>query len=626
MESTLSKACKKDGQLEDSLLFIWKDLEFGGGNSLGFPVSQFKKLARRVKFYCELIGSTKKLQIQTSQRGPQSLTNSIPKPLVSFDERYLQHFLKLIHISASKAASCNISMNLGQSTESRMGISFEDSISPSHSGSCDLTSFVVECPLPAGPGNMERSPPGHWIIGSVTQSKSMINILKSSLFRQYVTPDSNANSKSLFDVEGSLYSDGILNPLPKFQNEITLGVDGMHGSEKGHESFFSISSTNSSWSDRSSTSSTCFGLAAFSQGRLQCTWKCGVPHYVFSTDNQGEVYQADLLKLDSSDDKTVDYAYLFHLGVSGQIEQEAYSNELPLVGKMKVSSSFTLCPNNTIIMETEFVLFGPPENQEGEVQTSGHRHTKSLGFTRKVAKAFRTGRGSHKKTTSKFVGTNTVPENHSWEPCSDICNDNDQSPSVDLLGNDLPPNLESIAIVARNHLHKSNKKVESGWGLKFLKKNRVKKAGACLETTLNSDCCPQSPGGCSMSMEILVPAGFHGGPRTSEGGPSNLIQRWKSGGVCDCGGWDTGCALTVLNARSSKEVNLILADAPDECKSFDIFIQGSEQSVPTLRMVKLHDDAYNVHFKSSLSALQSFSIAVAIRHMQCPTLRPKNML
>lgn len=47
-----------------------------------------------------------------------------------------------------------------------------------------------------------------------------------------------------------------------------------------------------------------------------------------------------------------------------------------------------------------------------------------------------------------------------------------------------------------------------------------------------------------ISTTVLLPSGIHSLP--SKGGPSSLIERWNSGGSCDCGGWDLGCKLRVL--------------------------------------------------------------------------------
>lgn len=47
-----------------------------------------------------------------------------------------------------------------------------------------------------------------------------------------------------------------------------------------------------------------------------------------------------------------------------------------------------------------------------------------------------------------------------------------------------------------------------------------------------------------LSMTAILPGGAHSLP--SKGEPSSLIERWKSGGSCDCGGWDLGCQIRLL--------------------------------------------------------------------------------
>lgn len=119
-----------------------------------------------------------------------------------------------------------------------------------------------------------------------------------------------------------------------------------------------------------------------------------------------------------------------------------------------------------------------------------------------------------------------------------------------LLGKNVPTNFEVAAIVVKEHVpFNCLDKVEGGWGLKFLKK-------------LPSEGCGKNED-YSNSMNIVIPAGIHGGPKTRDGLPSSLIDRWKSGGCCDCGGWDEGCPLTVFQ------------DVHGECKTIDIVTQVS---------------------------------------------------
>lgn len=56
------------------------------------------------------------------------------------------------------------------------------------------------------------------------------------------------------------------------------------------------------------------------------------------------------------------------------------------------------------------------------------------------------------------------------------------------------------------------------------------------------------------STTVILPGGFHSLP--NKGIPSPLIDRWKSGGLCDCGGWDIGCKLRILSNQNSKCCNI----------------------------------------------------------------------
>ena len=49
------------------------------------------------------------------------------------------------------------------------------------------------------------------------------------------------------------------------------------------------------------------------------------------------------------------------------------------------------------------------------------------------------------------------------------------------------------------------------------------------------------------SVFAIIPCGIHGVSSTGE--PTPLIEKWKSGGSCDCGGWDEGCMLTILTDK-----------------------------------------------------------------------------
>ncbi|KAJ1377945.1 hypothetical protein SESBI_48370, partial [Sesbania bispinosa] len=274
-------------------------------------------------------------------------------------------------------------------------------------------------------------------------------------------------------------------------------------------------------------------------------------------DDQKEVYVANLRKVDSTEDKALDYVYHFHKG--GQKGHVIPDNDLQLVGKMNVSTSFTLCPSNCKVKETEFTLFQNAEIYDKEMYTSEYSHRKNKGLTKKVSQVFRTSPSSKRRTLSKFGGSSAIAESCPWEPYA--------LGGANLLETNVPHNFEMAAIVVKDHLPCNKPDKVGGWGLKFLKKSGVN------QTTLPSESCNKNNGDCSSTTSILIPAGLHGGPRTRNGGPSSLIDRWRSGGHCDCGGWDEGCPLTVLQRRSSKAEVLSQVDTQGECKSVDLITQ-----------------------------------------------------
>lgn len=47
-------------------------------------------------------------------------------------------------------------------------------------------------------------------------------------------------------------------------------------------------------------------------------------------------------------------------------------------------------------------------------------------------------------------------------------------------------------------------------------------------------------------MLVVIPGGNHSLPSNGGCGPSPLLDRWRFGGGCDCGGWDMACPLTIF--------------------------------------------------------------------------------
>nr|GEY76412.1 hypothetical protein [Tanacetum cinerariifolium] len=486
------------------------------------------------------------------------LNKLIPKQIMTMEEKYLRHCLELIHTSAMTANSWPIS-------SSRV-------VGGRNGGRDALFLFS------SGNENFVMSSSVDPIVGSITGSRTMINLLNSHLLRQLGTSHddiSNRNTGAL-EVRESICVDS----SHDIQKKRVLPEDQIFGCSPVHKRLVSHSSTYSTFSDPStSSSSSSSSSSGYCQGMLHCSWNYGFPRYVFSVEDQREVYTTNLSKADSIRDDSCDYIYSFY-SRAGKRENVIHDEESEPIGKMRVSTSFTVCPQGTDIMETQYILYATGEHSEGGTHTPNQTVKKSKGLSKKVSNIFK-GNHIRRRTSSKFDGSVAIQ---------------DTSLELNEEGNlfhdsSFPSNTELAAIVVKDHIPDSQKKVEvGGWGLKFLKE------------------------------------GVHGGPRTKNGGPSSLVERWSSGGSCDCGGWDIGCPLTILNAGPNNKDVLYQAGVFGKSHSFELYTQGCKQSMPVIEVTNVHDGLYYIHYQSSVSALQSLSIAVAIIHSHSPTLKPKLLL
>lgn len=112
------------------------------------------------------------------------------------------------------------------------------------------------------------------------------------------------------------------------------------------------------------------------------------------------------------------------------------------------------------------------------------------------------------------------------------------------------------------------------------------------------------------STTVILPGGVHSLP--NKGIPSPLIDRWKSGGLCDCGGWDVGCKLRILSNQKRR-----CCKTSRTCQAclnpnrLDLYAQGeAQQNRPILNLVPHKNGIYAIEFSSSITALQAFFISV----------------
>lgn len=74
-----------------------------------------------------------------------------------------------------------------------------------------------------------------------------------------------------------------------------------------------------------------------------------------------------------------------------------------------------------------------------------------------------------------------------------------------------------------------------------------------------------------LGVTVILPTGVHGLP-TEEGVPSPLIDRWRSGGACDCGGWDLGCSLSILDNLEQPDLSFSHAGfTSDDASLLDLY-------------------------------------------------------
>ncbi|CAL0302662.1 unnamed protein product [Lupinus luteus] len=122
----------------------------------------------------------------------------------------------------------------------------------------------------------------------------------------------------------------------------------------------------------------------------------------------------------------------------------------------------------------------------------------------------------------------------------------------------------------------------------------------------------------SFTPTVILPGGVHSS--SNRGEPTPLIHRWKSGGLCDCGGWDVGCKLLVLsNQKQCSNVSR---------SRFQLFVEeGAEHNTPLFSLAPSTDGFYSVEFSSTITHLQAFFISVVLLSSQkLPSTMNKNEL
>ncbi|EHA8591509.1 hypothetical protein COCNU_scaffold065735G000010 [Cocos nucifera] len=328
----------------------------------------------------------------------------------------------------------------------------------------------------------------------------------------------------------------------------------------------------------------------------------GTPSFEFSVKDPADVLSAKTWRTDNA----FNWVYTFHgckkrINNTGRGTKDRNVQSPHMVGQMQVSCY--LCSemrengslDNSSV--TEFILYDTVQARRSFA----------------VEERLKCSSGSIEPHT-EFVSENSMIDGplersnsmehqlharHAISSC-----DSDASTSYPWSPADLRPQVEIAAIVIRVPFNKKKKDMKA--------EMVGSKENSNLSNVIGGDRGREMmTGGLDPGiMKVVIPSGKHGLPNTDEGGPLSLLDRWRFGGGCDCGGWDMGCPVDVFGNASADD----WADYLTMEKPMALFVQGTKEKLPALSMMADGKGQYSVDFHAQLSALQAFSICIALLH------------
>ncbi|MCL7040183.1 hypothetical protein MKW94_020894 [Papaver nudicaule] len=368
-------------------------------------------------------------------------------------------------------------------------------------------------------------------------------------------------------------------------------------------------------------------------GQLKLEHKHGVPFFEFSLkDPEEDVLAAKPWRADG----TSNWVYTFH---SVNSCKRKSSNRSPWGAKERQNDSVVaqmqacsyLCSdlreNGDLdsSMMSEFVLYDVAHARKSSRRSSTDITKSPADVAKGVDTTCETQSmvvDNHPYKSNEVLAPHEDPLNHRHEVrhSSGSVGDSGTSPTYPWALGDLLPNLEIAGIVIQVPFEKRES----------LKGDKQEDTTACVGYSRNSSVCTGVNNRNSESLApgirrrrnltnvtVVTPSGTHGLPSSEKGGvgPSSLLERWRSSGVCDCGGWDMACPLLVLDSARAQNVavgsGLRLIDNK---QPLELFVQSAKEKIPALTIKAINDGQYEVDFHAKLSKLQAFSICVAILH------------
>jgi len=292
-------------------------------------------------------------------------------------------------------------------------------------------------------------------------------------------------------------------------------------------------------------------------GKLELKNKHGLPVYEFKVKCPEDVFVAKTWKSDNA----FNWVYTFHSmdtrkkSTVSELGSHYSDKDSSMVAQMLVSSDS--CSKLEVgmfdnSMVTECVLFdlarsrksvSPEKKSRSEQNCSNTLKDSRVGMKRESLRPDQ----ETLATKSKLISNNA-------------CFDN--SNSYPLSSTELYSNPEMAAIVLQIPFRKSERK------------DRIKAEAYSKHSDLSS-AVEQSRkslhnGKVLEQVKVVLPTGNHGLPSAESQGPSSLLDRWKHGGGCDCGGWDMACPLILLGNPSVQFANRSLME---EYQTLELFTQ-----------------------------------------------------
>ncbi|KAJ3681888.1 hypothetical protein LUZ60_014461 [Juncus effusus] len=307
--------------------------------------------------------------------------------------------------------------------------------------------------------------------------------------------------------------------------------------------------------------------AILSPAHLRATLKLdsknGCPNFEFSVKDPVEILSAKTWKTENK----LNWVYTFH-GTSTKrvsIKEKTVSGN-PIIGQMQVSCYLCSekCEKGNLrnSAETEFILY--------DINQARRRNSNAIAEERISC-----------NSDSPLIPT---PCNYPWSQ------------------SELYTQLETAAIVVRTPFEQMERKeTERGMKGKGMEGERERERGERERRGMEG-----KEGERGREVRVVVPVGQHG--ESEEGSPAGLLERWRYGGGCDCGGWDMGCPINVFGNGNGCEEEF------GKNQHFSLFLEGSKEKLPAISIVPDGEGQYLVDFHAQLSSLQAFAMCVSLLH------------